>query len=104
MLILLLSGCSKPLLFNNGLFSHTIEPLTFNRERTDVSNSEKQASGRINQFQYPLTSALSVRFGKNGLGEVAKEHGIETIYYADLERWNALFGLWQTEIVHIYGR
>lgn len=98
------AGCSRALLFNNGLFSHTVEPLTFNREPTEVMNSEQRALGRINQFQHPLISAVSVRLGKNGLGEVAREHGINTIYYADLERWSAAFGLWSMEVVHIYGR
>ncbi len=101
---LLLPGCSRALLFNNGLFSHTIEPLTYNREPTQMRESESQALGRINQFQYPLSSAISVRLGQNGLGDVAKEHGINTIYYADLERWSAAFGLWSMEVVHIYGK
>ncbi|OGW40992.1 MAG: hypothetical protein A2010_16015 [Nitrospirae bacterium GWD2_57_9] len=104
LLILFLTGCSRALLFNNGLFSHTVEPLTFNREPTEVRANEKLAKGRITQFQYPLTTALSVRLGKNGIGDVAKEHGITTIYYADLERWSAAFGLWSSEIVHIYGQ
>lgn len=103
-LTLLSAGCSRALLFNNGLFSHTVEPLTFSREPTEVMNNEQRALGRINQFQYPLISAVSVRLGKNGLGEVAREHGINTIYYADLERWSAVFGLWSMEVVHIYGR
>ncbi len=68
-LSLLLVGCSNALLFNSGLFSHTVQPLTFNREPTEVRKSENQVLGRINQFQYPLSSAVSVRLGKNGLGE-----------------------------------
>jgi hypothetical protein len=56
--------------------------------------------GRINQFQYQM---VSVRVGKNGLGQVAKEHGLGTVYFADIERWAAVFGLWQMSVVHIYG-
>jgi hypothetical protein len=63
-----------------------------------------EGKGRITQINYPLTSILSIRVGKNGLGQVAKEHGMTSIYYADLEQWSALFGLWSMEIVHIYGR
>jgi hypothetical protein len=102
--LLLLTGCSKALVFNNGLFSHTIEPLTFNREATDIGGNGKLVYGRINQLQYPLAAVFSVRLGKNGLGDVAKENGIKNIYYADIERWSAVFGLWSSEIVHIYGR
>ncbi len=99
--ILLLAGCSNSLLFSNGLFMHTVEPLTFNREATKLRETEREAKGRINQFQ---SAAISVRLGKNGLGDIAKEHGINTIYYADIERWSVLFGLWSQDVVHVYGR
>ncbi len=90
--------------FLGGIYSHTVEPLTFNPAPTELQLGEKEGRGRINQFQYPLTSAISVRLGKNGLGDVAKAQGIGTIYYADIERWSAAFGLWSMEVVHIYGR
>jgi hypothetical protein len=64
----------------------------------------KEGTGRVTQVDYPVTPGLSVRVGKNGLGQVAKEHGMTTIYYADQEQWSALFGLWSMEVVHIYGR
>lgn len=87
-----------------GIYSHTVEPLTINRESTDVRKDMKEGRGRVTQIDYPVTAGLSVRVGKNGLGQVAKEHGITTIYYADLEQWSALFGLWSMEVVHIYGQ
>ncbi len=87
-----------------GLYSHTVQPLTVNREPTDIEDRAKVGKGRITQIEYPLTAGLSVRVGKNGLGQVAKEHGMTTIYYADLEQWSALFGLWSMEVVHIYGQ
>lgn len=99
-----LSGCSNGVLFRDGVFSHTVKPLTFNREPTKLREGEREAIGRINQFQYPLTAGLGVRIGKNGLGDIAREHGINTIYYADIERWSAVFGIWSAEVVHVYGR
>jgi hypothetical protein len=103
-LVVLLPGCAQALLFNNGLYRHTIEPLTFNRNATDVRASAKLAKGHITELQYPLSSALSIRIGKNGIGDVAKAHGMTTVYYADLERRSVVFGLWSTEVVHIYGK
>ncbi len=99
-----IAGCSQPLLFNSGLYSHTVEPLTINPNPTEVRESLKKAEGSIMQVSDPLSSALSIRLGKNGLADVAKKHGMETIYYADIERWNILFGLWSSDVVHIYGR
>lgn len=87
-----------------GLFCHTVEPLTINQNATEVRESLLQGRGAITQVSDPLTSGISVRLGKNGLGDIAKKHGIETIYYADIERWSAVFGLWQKDVVHIYGK
>ena len=115
MQILFLSGCallqapgtpqnSPTFTLRGGIYSHTVQPLTINREPTDVINSEKEGKGRITQIDYPLVSGLSIRVGENGLGQVAKNQGMTTIYYADLEQWSAVFGLWSMEVVHIYGR
>jgi hypothetical protein len=100
-LSMVLAGCANGVLFGSGLYSHTVQPLTINRNPTEVRSSMQPVFGRINQFQYQVVSA---RVGKNGLGQVAKEHGLELIYFADIERWSAVFGLWQMDIVHIYGK
>lgn len=97
-------GGPQTLTILGGIYSHTVQPLTINRESTDVRKDMKEGRGRVTQIDYPVTAGLSVRVGKNGLGQVAKEHGITTIYYADLEQWSALFGLWSMEVVHIYGQ
>ncbi len=99
-----LAGCTQALLFNNGVFLHTVEPLTLNQNATDVRESLLRGRGSITQVSDPLISGLSVRLGKNGLGDIAKRHGIETIYYADLEEWSCCLGLWSRDVVHIYGK
>ncbi|HUJ18737.1 MAG TPA: hypothetical protein VL197_12175 [Nitrospirota bacterium] len=96
---MLLIGCSNAL-----LFSHTVEPLTLNPNPTEVRESLTKARGYIIQGETPFMSTISVRLGKNGLGEVAKQEGIDTIYYADLEKWSCCLGFWRMDVVHIYGR
>ena len=93
---LLLTGC----LFRGGLYSHTVVPLTFNRDATEVAKSRNRARGEIEQIQFSVT----VQVGENGIGDVAKKHGIETGYYADLETKSVLFGIWREDIIHVYGR
>ena len=88
-------------MLNNGIFTHTVQPLTFNREPTKVKEIERESIGRITQVTAPY---LNIRLGKNGLGDIARENGIETIYYADIEQWTAAFGTWRMDVVHIYGR
>lgn len=95
-LTLLLTGC----VFQGGLYSHTVVPLTFNRNSTEVARSQSQATGDIQQIQF----YVAVIVGENGIGDVAKKHGIETVYYADIETRSVLFGLWREDIIHVYGR
>jgi len=87
----LLDGC---------IYAHTVEPLTFNRHPTDMTVSPVPAKGDVNHIQF----RLSVLWGTNGIGDVARKKGIETVYYADLEKVRVLFGIWQEDIVHVYGR
>ena len=99
-LSLLLAGCSGGVLFNSGIYSHTVEPLTFNRNPTEVESTMPQANGDIRHIQF----RVFVEWGTNGIGDVARRNGIKTVYYADIERLRVLFGLWQQNIVHVYGR
>ncbi len=99
-LFLLVAGCANGVLFNNGLYSHTVEPLTFNREPTEVLIDNKQGVGDIKHVQY----IVSIQIGTNGIGDVAKKSGIETVYYADIEKRSFVFGIWQQQIIHLYGR
>lgn len=99
-LSLFLAGCSNGVLFKSGLYSHTVEPLTFNRNPTEVERSMQQAHGDIRQIQF----RVGILWGTNGIGDVARKNGIETVYYADIEKLRVLFGIWQENIVHVYGR
>lgn len=94
-LALLLTGCVY-----GGLYTHTVVPLTFNRDPAEVARSQSQATGDIQQIQF----YVAVLVGENGIGDVAKKHGIETVYFADTETRSVLFGLWREDIIHVYGR
>ncbi len=46
---------------------------------------------------------LHFMWDSNAIGDIAKEHGIETVYYADLEELSVL-GIWHEYTIHIYGK
>ena len=50
-----------------------------------------------------VTFYVSVEWDENGIGAIAKKHGIEEIYYADIEETRVL-GYWRQQKVHVYGR
>lgn len=85
---LLLSGC---------IYSHTVAPLMTDFGQTPVAG--ERGSGDIKT----LTYYVSVAWDENGIGAIARQHGIEEIYYADIETFRVL-GYWQQKRVHIYGR
>lgn len=88
-----LCGCASPF----GLvYTHTFEPLTTNFHRTPVVSD--QAAGDVKQIQY----YVRVLWSGNAIGEIAKQHGFDEVYYADLETLRVL-GIWTQEWAHVYG-
>lgn len=85
---LVLSGC---------IYSHRIEPLM--KDFSSTPSGDGRSSGDIKT----VTFYVSIEWDKNGIGEIAKKHGISEIYYADIETTSVL-GYWERKRVHIYGR
>ena len=65
--------------------------------------STPAGNGRSSGDVKSLTIYVTVEWDKNGIGAIAKEHGIEEIFYADIET-TRVFRYWKQERVHIYGR
>ena len=80
------------------IYNHTTVPLTVNFNKTPVS-AERPQHGNVKHFRY---SYVDIRWDENGIGRIAKQHGIETIYYADKEVLSIL-GIWTQTYIHIYG-
>lgn len=78
------------------IYTHIIFPLDVNLDEDQfVRRPEK---GDVKHIQY----YIEVMWDSNAIGDIAKENGIEQVYYADLEVLNVL-GIWRQYTVHIYG-
>ncbi len=66
---------------------------------SSTASGEERSSGDIKTVAF----YVSVEWDKNGIGSIAKKHGIEEIYYADIETTRVL-RYWKRQRVHIYGR
>jgi hypothetical protein len=87
------TGCTGP----RGLvYTHIVEPLTTDFHATPVVQDE--AAGDVKELRY----YVRVSWSTNGIGAVAKEHGFDKVYYADLETLSVL-GIWTQQWVHVYG-
>lgn len=105
MLAVLLSGCGSignlyTYKGNGVLYTHKVEPLTHHYTPIQVAQADKNSSGDETELQFRYVTVL---WGKNAIGEVAKRAGFQTIHYADIERRSILFGIWSRNIVRIYG-
>ncbi|MEN8752148.1 MAG: hypothetical protein AB1Z18_05180 [Desulfobacterales bacterium] len=60
-------------------------------------------SGKIVRIKEPLSSyGIYAEFNSNAIGEIAKRHGLKTVYYADIERLSIL-GIWRHDEVIVCG-
>ena len=102
LLMPLLSGCgSAPLV--GLIYTHVRLPLTANLERTPFPSTQP-SSGRIIQVKEPFSGyGIYARVNSNAIGDIARKHGVDTVYFADQEIFS-LLGIWKTTQVHVYGR
>lgn len=100
--VALMSGCSiGPM---SGLIYTRIKfPLTKDLNNTPVPlNAPKDA--KIIEIKEPFTGlGINARLSTNAIGELAKAHGLETLYFADQERFSIL-GIWTHQKVILYGK
>ena len=64
---------------------------------------ENDGSGKVIKIKEPISGyGIYTELNSNAIGEIAKKHGISTVYFADQERFSVL-GIWTTTEVIIYG-
>ena len=90
---LALSGCLR-----GAIYTHTLQPYTTDLGDTPVVAGPGVRSS-LKQLRY---SWLDVRWNNNAIGRIAKDQGLETAYYADVEVIRVL-GIWTQVYVRVYG-
>lgn len=100
--VVLVCGCSVGPL--HGLVYTRVKfPLTKNLNNTPVPLTAPQ-DAKIIEIKEPFTGfGITTKLSTNAIGELAKAHGIETLYFADQERFSIL-GIWTHEKVILYGK
>ena len=85
--------------WHSGLDSREALPW-FNLRVTADPEAGKTGSGNVLHVAYDIYDA---RWDSNAIGDIALRHGMETVYFADLERLSIL-RLFNSYTVHVYGR
>lgn len=79
------------------VYSHTLEPLTTNFHNTPVGEKSKKLGTKH------LDLYLEFYWDSNSIGAIARQHGFEEFYYADVETLS-IMGVWELKWVHLYGK
>lgn len=86
------------------LYTHTHVPLDVNFDGEPVFlQSAARGASSIEHVVIP-TTMYSARWDTNAISDVMKRGGLAEVYYADLETFSVLFGLWNQYTVYAYGK
>jgi len=91
--ILFLAGCTPRGL----LYTHIKTPLDTNMSQTPTDG--KNIHGDVKHIHF----YVDIPWDSNGIGDIAKQNGLETVYFADLET-RSILGVWNQYTVHVYGK
>lgn len=81
------------------IYTHTIVPFDLDIEQGTPCDFEAKGNN-IKQFQFDIVNLM---WDSNAIGDVVREAGLDTVYFADLESFRIL-GIWNQYTVHVYGR
>ena len=96
-----LSGCGTgPLV---GLVYTNVKlPLTLDLKSTPMP-AHLPGSDRIIEIKEPFTGlGMYARVNSNALGDIARQNGVDPLYFADQEVFSIL-GIWKTQRIFLYG-
>jgi predicted enzyme related to lactoylglutathione lyase len=76
-------------------------PLTTDLDQTPAAVDT--GGGKVVRIKEPFSGyGIYAEFDSNAIGEIAKRHGLKTVYYADIERLSIL-GIWRHDEVIVCG-
>lgn len=101
--IFLLAGCSSTGPLPGLIYTHLKCPLTVDLHDTPLPPVAPNEA-KIIEIREPISGlGINARLNANAIGEIAKAHGIRTLYFADQELFSIL-GIWTSQKVILYGR
>ena len=99
----LFGGCAvlDPNDISGLIVTNTVTPYTLDLNNTPVTDSKGESS--IVRIREPFTGAgVYTELKTNAIGDIARENGLQRVYFADLETFSVL-GIWRTDTLVIYG-
>jgi TRL (tRNA-associated locus)-like protein len=94
---LLACGC-----VNGLLYTSITTPLTTNMRGTPAG--AKSGELDVESLAEPIFTGIRAEWDSNAIGDIARKYGIKEIYYADVQRFSVLLGIFGQSTVRVYGR
>jgi hypothetical protein len=99
--VLTVAACSNLRPFGL-IYTDTRYPLTKNLHNTPMP-ANTPSNGRTLEIKEPITGlGLYARVDSNAIGDIARQNGMQTLYFADQETFSIL-GIWTTVKTILYG-
>jgi len=101
---LLLAGCTvfgqDPV--SGYLVTYIQTPYTIDLNNTPVM--PQCGEGSILRIREPFSGyGIYTELNTNAVADIAREHGLETVYFADLRTFS-LFNIWRSQTLTLYGK
>lgn len=94
------SGCG--VVSRGLLYTDTIQPLC--KDMRGTSLGSKLGAGSSKRVEIPTTQVdLTAEWDSRAIGDIARQHGIRTVYGCDSRRQSYILGIWRKDQVIIYG-
>jgi len=95
-----LSGCG--VISRGLLYTDTMQPLCKDARGTVLG--DKKGSGSSKRVEIPTARIdLAAEWDSRAIGDIARKHGISTVYGCDSRRQAYVLGIWRKDEVIIYG-
>jgi hypothetical protein len=100
LVVMFTSGCG--VITRGVIYTDTTQPLCKDARGTIIGDTESRGSSK--RLQIPTTRVdIGAEWDSRAIGDIARQHGMKTVYACDSRRQSILFGLWRRDEVIVYG-
>lgn len=99
-LIVVVSGCG--IVTRGMIYTDTVQPLCRDLRGTALGTMVGRGSSK--RVEIPTSRIdITAEWDSRAIGDIARQHGMKTVYGCDSRRQSVLLGLWRRDEVIVYG-
>jgi hypothetical protein len=84
------------------IYTDITTPLVVNMDETPSANSTGRSDTK--HIELPASGIrISAEWDSRAIGDAARQAGLETVHFADLQTISVLGGIWEQQRIHVWG-